>query len=395
MMNKVIIGILVVLVVLSGGLGTYSYRLGQQVEALSDELAALRGEATNRLNTLEDVMGETRTQINALQGDVSGAMNRVGLVEDEIKDVAAELSRSLPNADKVYQEVRAATVRIGDGERLVGSGFIYDSAGHVVTAHHVVEVLSKVYVTLGDGRSSTATVVGSCEVSDVAVLALDKPLSVEPLTLADSARVRIGEPVVAIGSPFNLTETLTSGIVSQTNRFVQVTSDTTTRWVANLIQYDAPVNPGNSGGPLLNSKGEVIGLVIARVDPNRGEGVYYAVSSNKVKRVANQIIERGSFDYPWVGIEVTDLTPKMVQERALETTNGALVNGILPGSPAEGSEIKVDDVIVAVDSTAINNVGDLTSYLGEYKSPGETLSVTVLRQAVKMDVSLKIGKRPS
>jgi len=416
MANKVIIGILIFLVVLSGGFGAYAYLLNQQVEALrvqlgifqqeqssrisavSDELAALRSQTVTRFNTLEDEIGNTQTQIGTLRDEISGTTTRIGNLEGEIKeikDVTTELSQSVLNIDELYQKVKGGTARIGDGEKLVGSGFVFDNKGHVVTAHHVVERLSTVYVTLGDGRSSRATIAGSSEVSDVAVLTIDdEQLFGEPLTLADSAQVRIGESVLAIGNPFNLTETLTSGIISQTNRFVRVTSDVEARWVANLIQYDAAVNPGNSGGPLLNSKGEVIGLVIARVDPERGEGIYYAVSSNKVKRVAADLIEHGSFDYPWVGISVTNITPKVAQERAMETTNGVLVKDILPGSPAEGSEIEVDDVIVAIDSVAIKNIGDLTSYLGEHKSPDDPVSFTVFRHAVKMDVSLKVGKRP-
>ena len=417
MANKIIIGILIILVVLSGGFGAYAYLLlNQQVEALhvqlgvfqqeqstrisavSDELAALRGQTVIRFDTLEDEIGETQTQIGTLRDEISGTTTRIGNLEGEIKeikDVTTELSQSVLNIDELYQKVKGGTARIGDGEKLVGSGFVFDNKGHVVTAYHVAERLSTAYVTLADGRSSKATVVGSCEVSDVAVLKLDdEQLSVEPLTLADSAQVRIGESVIAIGNPFNLTDTLTSGIVSQTNRFVRITSDTKTRSIANLIQYDAAVNPGNSGGPLLNSKGEVIGLVIARVDPERGEGIYYAVSSNKVKRVAADLIDQGFFDYPWVGINVTNLTPKVVQERGLETTNGVLVKGILPDSPAVGSEIEVDDVIVAIDSVAIKNIGDLTSYLGEHKSPDDPVSLTVFRHAVKMDVSLKVGKRP-
>lgn len=413
MANKVIIGILIFLVVLSGGLGTYSYLLSQQLEALSTqlgdfqlaqsarigmvsgELAALRSRTLARIGTLKDEIGETQTQIGTLQGEISGTVTRIDTLKDEIKDVASELSRSAFNADEVYQKVRDAAVRIGDGESLVGSGFVFDNKGHVITAYHVVERLSTVYVTLGDGRSSQATVIGSSEASDVAVLIIDdKGLFIKPLAMADSAQVRIGEPVLAIGNPFNLAGTLTSGIVSQTNRFVRIMSDTKTRWISNLIQYDAAVNPGNSGGPLVNAKGEVIGLVIARVDPNQGEGIYYAVSSNKVKRVVAELIDRGSFDYPWIGINVSNLTPKMVQERALETTNGVLVQGILPESPAGGSEIEVDDVIVAIDSVAVNNVGDLTSYLGEHKSPGDSVSFTLYRHAVKMDITLKVGKRP-
>ena len=414
MANKVIIGILIFLVIISGGVGAYAYLLNQQVEALgvqlegfqqeqsarisaiSGEVAALRWQTMDRIDALKTEIDGVQTEIGNLRDEIGATRERITSLEEEIDEVSAEMAHSRLDAVELYQKARQAAVRIGDGDRLIGSGFIVDDEGHVITANHVVEQLSTVYVTLADGRSSTATIIGTCEASDVAVLRLDnRQLSVEPLHLADSAQVRIGESVIAIGNPFNLTETLTSGIVSQINRFVQIKSNDGEHWVANLIQYDAPVNPGNSGGPLLNAGGEVIGLVIARVDPERGEGIYYAVSSNKVKRVAARLIESGSFDYPWVGINVSNISPRMAQDRALETTSGALVQGILPDSPAQDSEIEADDVIVAIDSVAVQNVGDLTSYLGEHKSPGDQSSLTIYRHAVKMEITVEVGKRPA
>jgi len=414
MANKVIIGLLIFLVIVSGGMGAYAYLLNQQIEALgvqlegfqqeqsaristiSGEVAALRWKTTGRINELNIEIYGVQAEISNLRDEIGTALERISSLEEEIDEVSAELAHSRLDAVALYQKARQAAVRIGNGDSLAGSGFIVDDGGHVVTANHVVEQLSTVYVTLADGRSSTATIIGTCAASDVAVLRLDnRLLSVEPLSLADSSQVRIGESVIAIGSPFNLTETLTSGIVSQTNRFVQIKSNNGEHWIANLIQYDAPVNPGNSGGPLLNAEGEVIGLIIARVDPERGEGIYYAVSSNKVKRVASRLIENGSFDYPWVGINVSNISPRMAQDRALETTSGVLVRGILPGSPAQGSDIKVDDVIVAIDSVAVQHVGDLTSYIGEHKSPGDHSYLTIFRHAVEMEIPVEIGKRPA
>ena len=421
MTNKVVIGILIFLVVLSGGLCAYSYTLGQQIKALSvqlgvyqkeqsaqigavsDRVTTIRREALVRIDTLdgematlEDGIATLAGEIGTLEDEMDGTLIKVGTLEHEMRDIATELPQSVINADRVYQRVRNAVVRVSDGERTIGSGFMIDTAGHVVTAHHVVERLSTIYVVLSDGRSSKATVAGSCEYSDIAVLTLDdKRLVVESPTLADSVMVRIGEPVVTVGSPFELTETLTSGIVSQTGRFAEIRYGLRTRWVANLIQFDAAVNFGNSGGPLLNSKGEVIGMVIARVDPNEGDGIYYAVSSNKVKRVATSLIDQGFFDYPWLGVEIANLTPEIMQDRVLETTNGVLVNRVLPDSPARVSGIKVDDIIVAIDAVAVRDVGDLNSYLGEHKSPDELVSLTLIRNTTKLEVSLRIGKRRS
>ncbi len=163
--------------------------------------------------------------------------------------------------------------------------------------------------------------------------------------------------------------------------------------MANIIQFDAAINSGNSGSPLLNSKGEVIGMVVARIDPKLGDGVYYAVSSNKVKRVALSLIERGSFDYPWLGVEITDLTPETAKTRNLETVNGALVKTVISATPAEAAGIKVDDIIVAINGTPVRNIADLTCYLGEHTSPGDEVTLTLLRDGTKIELPIKAAKR--
>ncbi len=319
--------------------------------------------------------------------------DNLDILKDEIGDIAADFSPSLINANKIYQRARQAIVRVSNGEQTVGSGFILDDQAHVVTAYHVTEKLSTIYVILPDGSISSATITGSSQYSDITVLTLEDEPAIEPLVLADSTMVRIGEPVITIGSPFDLTETLTSGIVSQTNRFVEINSNSKARWVPNLIQFDAAANFGNSGGPLLNSDGEVIGMVIARIKPDEGDGIYYAISSNKLKRVVTSLIDQGSFDYPWLGIDMANLTPQIVQDKELETANGVLIKKVLTDSPAEAAGIKVDDIIVAIDGMVIRDIADLTSYLGENKSPGELATLILIRDAAKLELSLEIGKR--
>jgi len=424
MVNRVIIGILVFLVILYGGLGYYAYTLNQQFNSLSEQLTVFQAEQTDRIETVSDELNtlsvetltrvsylegkidENLTQVATLKGELDGSLTKIGTLEDRLGGTLAKIDilegkiRDIPDlpqtvidASEVYQRVSQATVRISNGERTIGSGFIFDNEAHVLTASHVVENLSQIYVVLPDGRISTATNTGSCLFSDVAVLTLEDELIVEPIMLADSASVRIGEPVAAIGNPLDLTETLTTGIVSQVNRYAEIDYDSQTRWVTNLIQFDAAVNAGNSGCPLVNAEGEVIGVVIARIEPEVGDGIYYAVSSNKVKRVAASLIARGSFDYPWLGVGITDLTPQMVNTRALETANGVLVTEIAANSPAEAAGIEADDIIVAIDGVTIRDAATLTSYLGEHKSPGETATITLIRDTTELELSLEIGKR--
>jgi S1-C subfamily serine protease len=426
MMNKAITSIVVFLLILiGGGFGYYAFTLNQQVLSLSEQLTTFQAEQVTRIdavtNELLTLRGEVQTEFGGLKTKIDENLTRIGSLEDAIEGGLAEIneldnkidvtqaqiasleeqikdttefSQSIINAGEVYQKVSQATVRISNGERTIGSGFIFDSEAHVLTANHVVENLSQIYVVLPDGRISIATSTGNDLVSDVAVLRLEEKLVVEPLILADSKQVRIGEPVAAIGSPLDLTETLTTGIVSQVNRYTEINYNSGTRFVANLIQFDAAVNVGNSGCPLVNAKGEVIGMVIARVEPTEGDGIYYAVSSNKIKRVASSLIDKGSFDYPWLGVGIVDLTPQMAQERALETANGVLVQEVFSDSPAETAGIEVDDIIIAIDGVMVRDTAAFTSYLGEYKSPGETATLNLLRDSSGLELSIEIAKRP-
>jgi len=422
MTNKVLIGILVFLVILSGALGTYSYlltgeieTLGEQLTVFQDEFAAFEGESITRLGvleeginstlarigTLEDELSDMPARIGTLEDELSGTQNRIGTLEDGLSDtltrigtLAGEITESGINTISIYQGVSQAVVRISNGYDVVGSGFIIDADAHVVTAYHVVEPLSKIDIILPDGSFSAATIIGSCKYSDIAVLKLKEPPVIAPLTLADSDTVRVGEPVVTIGNPFTLTESLTAGIVSQINVLADIEYAKETRGVANLIQFDAAVNFGNSGCPLLDSEGEVIGLVIARVNPQEGDGIYYAVSSNKLKRVATSLIDQGTFDYPWLGVLITNVTPQVAQTRELETIRGVLLVEVSADSPAEAAGIEVDDIIVTIDGMAVGDTADFVSYLGENTSPDDIVKLSLIRDSAKQELSLKIGKRP-
>jgi len=404
MFNKAIIGIVVFLLVLSSALCAFAFKLAERTDALSGELSASQDEIdalTERLAVSEKAQA---TQISTLSDELatlrgetlasrSETLTMIDTLDGELKGISTVFEQSVMNASKLYQEVSKGIVRISDGEKTVGSGFTFGPDGHIVTPAHVVKGQDQIDVILPDGRISAATVVGTCQHSDIAVLTLKETLTIEALTLADSATVTVGEPTMVIGDPFRLPGTVTSGIVSQTDRFIEVRHDSKRRWVANLIQFDAAVNFGNSGSPLLNSGGEVIGMVIARVDPKLGDGIYYAISSNKVKRVALSLIDRGYFDYPWLGLEIDDLTSEDVRDRNLETANGALVKKVLADGPAELAGVNVDDVIVAVDELAVREVADLTCYLGERKSPDEVGTLTVIRDGARLELYLKIGKR--
>lgn len=374
MVNKVLIGVVALALVIAGASGAYTFYLGEQLAASQEQQAA-------EISALRHEM--------VAQGEETLA--RLDALDNELKGVALEMEQSLINAAELYYEVSPGIVRISNGKEVIGTGFAFDAEGHILTPQHVVEGQNLIYIISADGHTSPATIIGACGYSDIAVL--KQSLPTPALTLVDSTTVKAGEPIIVIGNPLGLPGTITSGIVSQTNRLVEVRYDTKTQGVANLIQFDAAVNFGNSGSPLLNSKGEAIGMVIARVDPGMGEGVYYAVSSNKLKRVALSLIKQGSFDYPWLGVEITNLTPETARVRNRETINGVLVTRVIAATPAEAAGIKVDDIILAIKGAPVQEVADLTCYLGEYVSPGDRVTLTLMRGGVTIELPLTVGKR--
>ncbi len=415
--NKIFTIVLVLLVVFIGAVGYYAYMINGQVntlnqrlagfeseqtagiQAISDNIAALKSSTEASLSALQSQAALARFDINSVKTDVSAAANNISALGKRLDTTDASvagLSGTIANIPAVYQKAVKAVVRITDGQAESGSGFIYDSTGRVVTAYHVVDGLSPIYIMLYDGRVIHAIVQGYDSVSDVAVLKLDLNPSIEPLQMADSSKIQIGQPVIVIGSPgdsedpLGLKNTLTSGIISQVNQYVIVEN----RATPNLIQVDAPVNFGNSGGPLFDSSGKVVGIADARIDPTQGDGISWAISSNKVKRVADSIIANGNFPYPYLGINLSDLTPLQVTQKGLPSSNGALVT-IINGGPAAAAGVQTGDIIVSIDGVPINSIADLTCYLGEYKSPGDTSTLELQRGSGKIKVVVTIGLRPA
>jgi putative serine protease PepD len=414
MANRIITGILVLLVVIAGSLGYYSFSLNRQVDrlneriasfhdeqsalvrAVSDNVAALRASAESSLSSLDTKVGKVSSDLADTQERLSGVTDNISTISSQINNLSG-LSGAVVDAAAVYQKAVRATVRITDGELTSGSGFIYDKEGRVVTAYHVVRGLSPIFILTYDGQVLAANITGYCQFSDIAVLKPEKNPSLEPIPLADSGKINIGDPVIAIGSPANteiplgLRDSLTSGIISQVNRFVDVEG----LYISNLLQFDAAVNFGNSGGPLIDAGGRVVGVINARISPSQGDGIYWAIASNKVKRVADAIIATGSFAYPLVGTGITDLTPQYVKDKSLESADGVLVSNVTADGPAQAAGIKTGDIIISMDGLPMRNTAELTSYLGEFKSPGDTTVLEVMRGTEKLKITVKVGKRTS
>jgi S1-C subfamily serine protease len=297
-----------------------------------------------------------------------------------------------------------------------GSGFIYDLQGHIITNNHVIAEAVKVEVTFHDGSSAEAIVVGADSDSDLAVVKVDVPEeSLRPVSWGDSDQLHVGQRAVAIGNPFGLSGTLTSGIISALKRSLPTESGTFR--IPAIIQTDAAINPGNSGGPLLNSQGKVIGVNTAIV-PRRtdmGErsflGVGFAIPSNLVQRVVPSLIENGKYEHPWIGFSGTDVTQEIAQEMKLPQASGALINEIISGSPADeaglrsgardftlenGFDVKIGgDVIIAIEDEEIQTFEDLISFLSRRGAIGETITLTIIRNGKEQKVELTLGPRPA
>ena len=296
-----------------------------------------------------------------------------------------------------------------DDRKPVGSGFVYDILGHTITNAHVIENATKVTVTFLDGNQYNAEIIGADKFTDIAVIKVnEKPRLLHPLDIGDSSVLLVGEQVAAIGNPFGLSGSMTSGIVSQLGRLLFSPDNGFS--IPDVIQTDAAINPGNSGGPLLNMKGEVIGINTA-IRSSTGEftGVGFAVPSNTIKKIVPSLIEEGKYHHPWMGITGIDIDPDLAKIRELGNAKGFLVVTVIDGHPADdaglqgvsktveidGKEYPIDgDIIISVDGKEVRKINDLLVHLQREKSVGDEMILGVLRDGDLMHLTLTLGERP-
>ena len=293
-------------------------------------------------------------------------------------------------------------------ERGTGSGFVVDDTGLILTNNHVVENAESVEVTLADKSKVPAKLVGRDPHNDVAVIRINAPREkLTPLRLGDSTQLLVGQMAIAIGNPFGLDRTLTRGVVSAVGRSLK---SETGRQIRNMIQTDAAINQGNSGGPLLNSRGEVIGINTAIFTPSGGSvGIGFAVPVNTVKKILPQLIARGRASHPWLGISGNDITPTMVKALSLPVKEGVIIGQVAPNGPAaraglRGSQRRVrvgnymvnvgGDIIQALDGEKITTMDDATAFLDDRKRVGDDVTVEGLRDGKPFAVTVRLGELP-
>ncbi len=301
-------------------------------------------------------------------------------------------------------------------QRGEGSGFIFDNDGHIVTNNHVVEGATKVIVNFDNGFWAKAEVVATDPQADLAVVKVTPPEGMEwkPLVLADDNSAKVGHTVIAIGNPFGLENTMTTGIVSALGRSFPVGELGSSRYsLPDVVQTDAAINPGNSGGPLINLAGELVGVNFA-IESTAGSnsGVGFAIPVSIVRRVVPELIKDGQFDYAYLGLQGNTITPELAEALGLENNKlGVYVSSVVPGGPAEkggvqggsetittaeGAELqKGGDIVTAINDQNVRRFEDLVSYLVTKVAPGDNVTLTVLRDGSEQQVEVTLGSRPS
>ncbi len=351
----------------------------------------------------------TGSQRDSLDRDAF-RVGRVSTVE------AADQELTLPD---LFERTERSVVQVSatddpTEQGRLGTGFVFDDNGHIVTNNHVIVGVRNLAVTFSDGTVYRANLLGADPFTDLAVLYVgDVPEEkLIPLPLADSTKIRVGEQVAAIGNPFGLSSSMTSGIVSGVGRTIPAQNSGPLQFfIPDIIQTDAPINPGNSGGPLLNTRGQVVGINTA-IRSSTGEfaGIGFAVPSNTIAKIIPALIETGAFQHPWVGISGRDMTPGLASALDLDEPRGVLVVEVVPGGPAEKAGLRGGDnptriegqtvplggdIILELDGNQIRKLDDILVYLQREKAVGDTMVVTVLRDGNVAHIELLLEARPS
>jgi S1-C subfamily serine protease len=362
----------------------------------------------------------TQKKLNDLQNQVN-ALSSMALTGSNDTDIQltpdnvslSQLYLSVRDSVVVIQDLQPQTTFLGQTEWSLdeGSGFIYSLTGTmvIVTNYHVIDQAQNISVTFSNGDAYPAKVLGYDVYADLAALSVSAPQSdLKPLEVVSSSTLNVGDFVAAVGSPFGLAGSVTTGVVSQLGR--TITESTAGNYaIADVIQTSAPINPGNSGGPLLNAEGQVVGINTADVSNSQGLG--FAIPSSSILREIVSLVDSGTYtSHPYLGVGMTDMSYDIASQEGLSVTYGVLLEQITSGGPADKAGLKagstqavVDgntiivggDIIIAINGTRIVNSDNLSSYLEENALPNQTINVTIVRNGQTMNVPIVLGARPA
>jgi len=359
-----------------------------------------------------------QTQATTLSTPKFGTLNDF---ESSLENIYAQVNPSVVAIDVVTQGTTRSLPQghpnLGQqAQQALGSGFVWDTTGHIITNNHVVNGATSISVTFADGTIASAKVVGADPQSDLAVIQVNVPASqLHPVQVADSTQVKVGQFAIAIGNPYGEQNTMTTGIISALGRSLS-TNDGTVQGpsytIPDVIQTDAPINPGNSGGVLLNSDGKVIGVTSAIESPaGTNAGIGFAIPAAIVQKVVPALISTGHYAHPYIGISGTTLNPTLAQAMNLKADQrGALVINVTPNGPAAKAGLKgstraatVDgtqthvggDVVIAIDGQTVKSFDDVVAYLARSTEVNQTITLTILRDGNQQTIKLTLAVRPS
>lgn len=342
-------------------------------------------------------------EVNRLNGQVQLLQSQVSVLNSGGGNVTAQnitIYQNSTDLAQIYTNVRDSVVLVqgtaSDSTGVQGSGFVYqfETRMVVVTNYHVVQDTTGLSVTFSNGQGYAATVLGTDPYADLAVVSVSSaPVEIfKPVDIVSSTTLGVGDQVIAIGNPYGLVGSLTTGIVSAVGRTID--EDTAGGFsIANIIQTSTPINPGNSGGPLLNALGNVVGITTAIVSDSQGLG--FAVPSNTILREITALVTSGSYSgHSYLGVTGSDMSYDVAQQISSNFTYGWRLATIVAGGPSDG-KLQVDDIIIALNGNLIRNGDDLASYLEEHTMPNQSLTVTVIRENQQVQVTLTLGVRPA
>jgi S1-C subfamily serine protease len=350
---------------------------------------------------LQNQIDENQLQVQNQIDEINNLM----LKESKVLSVMDIFEKAEPGVVRV-NTLRNQTINDAGG---VGSGFVFDKMGHIITNAHVIEGSTKTVVTFLDGRSYNAEIIGIDEYTDIGVIKVNADLKLlKPLSLGDSSNLKVGEQIAAIGNPFGLSGSMTSGIISQMGRLLPSGAGYS---IPDVIQTDAAINPGNSGGPLLNMRGDIVGINTA-IQSTTGEftGVGFAIPSKTVAKIVPTLINEGEYKHPWIGISGRDIDPDMAKALGVKDAIGFLIITVVENSPAskaglmgsdetierDGREYSIGgDIILAVDGIDVRKIDDILIHLQRVKTVGDEMNLDILRDGTTTNVTIILQERPN
>jgi S1-C subfamily serine protease len=397
-----VIGILLVILVVGFTTNFESFITKAVISEQAPQTAVSGGEQnddTEQKDAIQQAIFDTDDQAKKQSSQLTLIFKKV---ENSVVQITSKVTTVNPNVIINGNPLESQSTKLG-------SGFVYDTSGHIITNNHVVDGAKTVDVRFVDGNIYSANVIGTDPYNDIAVLQITDDFSEEslqPMMLGDSSQLEVGQQVIAIGNPYGLSGTVTTGIISQVGRLLP-NSDAGYS-IPNVIQTDAAINPGNSGGPLLDMQGHVIGINTA-IQSGTGEfsGIGFAVPSNTAKRLIPSLIEDGKYSHPWLGVSGTNLTPDIAKQIGLtKNYKGVFVTTVIQDGPAQKAglqeasyninrEIKGGDVIIAMDGYQVRDIDDLIIYLADNKNVGDSVVLQVNRNGDLVELTAILAERPA